>query len=359
MNMVNDVMAEAAKPIFENKIHKVIVHTVVKKDGKFELDPRDKTLEVGKTVQRLIDQLAHLYATKAGKEHGRFEADEENYPVSKFLREYYNSPARDLLDASLNMSGTLIREAQRTASPGGHVFFAHFTRITPSDNDDYFIVAILNDELGTALKDKEVVDATHLDIKGFRLAGRINLTKWQAKSETYLSFLKGKGQDKISGFFKAFLGCNNSVAAAAETKNLTQVLEQFAESKEMPDEVKSEFLRKAYTICKGYADTDRPFELEPFSNELWPEAPEELISAISDSDANISDGFVPDKRSLNRLVKFSGKSKHWRLDFDRLALESKEIQFDKDNGTLTITQLPAELLERMMKEHRDDEEDEA
>jgi len=178
VNAVNDIEDGAVQLVVENKIHKVIVHTVLKKDGKFELDPRDTTLDVSVTVQRLIDQLAHLYATKAGKEHGRFEADEQNYPVSKFLREYCSAAAPDLVEASLNMSGTLIREAQRTASPGGHVFFAHFTRNTPSDNDDYFIVAILNDELGTALKDKEVVDSTHLDIKGFRLAGRVNLTKW-------------------------------------------------------------------------------------------------------------------------------------------------------------------------------------
>lgn len=358
MNMVSEITPEHTSLAIENKIHNVIVHTVIKKEGRFELDPRDETLTISPTVQRLIDQLANLYATKAGKEYGRFEKDEENYPVSKFLREYFTTTPLNLVKSSLDMSGTLIREAQRTASPGGHVFFAHFTRDTATDKDDYFIVAILNDELGTALKNKEVIDSIHLDIKGFRLAGRVNLTKWKAESETYLSFLKGKGQDKVSGFFKSFLGCNNSVAAAAETKNLAQVLELFAETKKMTDEVKSEFLRKAYTICKGYADIDRPFELETFSNELWPDNPEELVAAISESDANISDGFVPDRRSLNRLVKFSGKSKHWRLDFDRLALETNEIKFDKDSGSLTITQLPAELLERMIKEHRDTEEDE-
>lgn len=350
-------LQDAGQQPIENAIHKVIVHTIIKKDGKFELDPGDGTLIVDATVQRLIDQLASLYATKAGKEYGRFEADEENYPVSKFLREYCASKPLDLVKSSMDMSGTLIREAQRTASPGGHVFFAHFTRNTPSDKDDYFIVAILTDELGTALKDKKVIDSVHLNIKGFRLAGRVNLTKWTAKSETYLSFIKGKGQDKVSGFFKAFLGCNNSVAAATETKSLTQALEIFAEAQEMPDDVKSEFLRKAYTICKGYAHTDRPFELEPFSNELWPDNPEELVKAIEESDKNISDGFVPDRRSLNRLIKFSGISKHWKLDFDRLALENKEIRFDKISGSLTITNLPDELLKRMITEHRDAEDE--
>lgn len=59
------------------------------------------------------------------------------------------------------------------------------------------------------------------------------------------------------------------------------------------------------------------------------------------------------------LVKFSGKSKHWKLDFDRLALQNQEIKFDKKEGTLTISHLPKELLERMMREHvEEDDEDE-
>ena len=359
MGAIEDVKEEGTELKLENIIHDVIVHTISRKDGAFELDSRDTTLELTLTVQRLIDQLANLYVNKAGKSHGCFESDDVNYPVSKFLRTYCESETPDLVKTSLAMTETLIREAKGTASPGGHVFFASFTRNTQSDKDKYFIVAILNDELGTALRKKEVVDAKHLDVKGFRLAGRINITKWESGAEKYLSFLKGKGQDKVSGFFKAFLGCNNSVAAAAETKSLTQALDVFALSESMDDVVKEEFLRKAYTICKGYADDDRSFELEPFSNELWPEDPQKLISVISESDTNISDGFVPDKRSLNSLVKFSGKSKHWKLDFDRLALQNQEIKFDKKEGTLTISHLPKELLERMMREHvEEDDEDE-
>lgn len=338
----------------ENTIHQVIVHTISKVEGKLTLDPRETVLEIGSTVQRLIGQLSAIYIQRTGKSHGKFEDDEDNYPVKKYLSDYCSADEPDFVKTTKDMSKTLFKEISGTASPGGHVFFAHFNRNTENDQDEYFIVAILNDELGAALnKEKDVVDAMHLNIKGFRLAGRINITKWKNNSEKYLSFIKGRGQDKVSDFFKSFLGCNNSVLAAAETQNLTKILEYFSKAKQMSEEQKDLLLKKAFHICKGYIEKDRPFELQSFANELWPGDPKDFTDAVAESNIEISDGFVPDKRSLNRLVKFSGKTKHWSLDFDRDALAGKEITFDKKTGTLTINNLPAELLERMHKEHQD------
>ncbi|HHK3947267.1 TPA: nucleoid-associated protein [Pseudomonas aeruginosa] len=204
----------------------------------------------------------------------------------------------------------------------------------------------------------DVVDAMHLDIKGFRLAGRVNLTHWAAGGDKYLSFIKGRGQDKVSDFFKIFLGCNNSVAAVVETQKLNSILEGFANSKGMDEAQKDEFLRNAYTICKRYADNETPFELEVFSNELWPEDPQQLNQAFEDSGENVSDGFIPDKRSLRSLVKFSGVTKNWRLVFDRAALLNDEIFFDSETESLTIKNLPEELVRRLVAEdNQDGEED--
>ncbi|MBC8999211.1 nucleoid-associated protein [Pseudomonas sp. N40(2020)] len=343
--------------VLDNEIVNVIVHTVNKSDGAFVVDDRKEVLEVGETVQRLIDQLAKIYAAKTGKSHGRFEEDTDNYPVSKFLENYFQTANSDFVTTTLHMAQSLRKTVQGTASTGGHVFFAHFRRV--SDKTDFFIVAILNDELGAALnKSKEVVDALHLDIKGFRLAGRVNLTSWAEGGDNYLSFIKGRGQDKVSDFFKLFLGCNNSVAAVLETQKLGKALEQFAQSKEMSEEQREEFLRSAYSICKRYADKDVPFEVEAFANELWPESPEDLSDLFEGTGLDISDGFIPDKRSLRSLVKFTGGSKNWRITFDRAALSNGEIEFDVESEALVIKQLPNELLARLrMEVSQDGEED--
>lgn len=333
----------------ENEIVNVIVHSLNKTDGGFVIDDRKQVLEVGDTIQRLIDQLAKIYAAKTGKSHGRFEADVDNYPVSKFLDSYYNVGDSDFVATTLQMAEALKKTARGTASTGGHVFFAHFKRA--ADQSHYFIVAILNDELGAALnKSKEVVDALHLDIKGFRLAGRVNLTSWSGGGDKYLSFIKGRGQDKVSEFFKLFLGCNNSIAAVLETQKLGTVLELFTVSQGMEEEQREEFLQSAYTVCKRYADKDVPFEVDAFANEVWPANPGELSSSFEESGLDISDGFIPDKRSLSSLVKFSGATKTWRLTFDRAALSNDEIEFNIEDETLVIKKLPEELIARLRVE---------
>lgn len=349
--------AAVPEAVLENEIVNVIVHSLNKVGGGFLVDDRKEVLEIGVTVQRLIDQLAKIYAAKTGKSHGRFEDDVDNYPISKFLESYYTTGVSDFVGTTLQMVENLKKSAQGTASTGGHVFFAHFKRV--ADQTHYFIVAILNDELGAALnKSKEVVDALHLDIKGFRLAGRVNLTSWAGGGDKYLSFIKGRGQDKVSEFFKLFLGCNNSVAAVVETQKLGAALETFAQSKEMTEEQREDFLRNAYTVCKRYADKDIPFELEAFANELWPDNPEELSGSFERSGLDISDGFIPDKRSLRTLVKFSGGSKNWRIIFDRAALSNDEIEFNIETETLVIKKLPEELLARLRVEvSQDGEED--
>lgn len=349
--------AAVAEVKLENEIINVIVHSLNKADGGFVIDGRKEVLEVGETIQRLIDQLAKIYAAKTGKSHGRFEDDVDNYPVSRYLESYYTVGDSDFVATTLQMAENLRMSAQGTASTGGHVFFAHFKRA--ADQSHYFIVAILSDELGAALnKSKEVVDALHLDIKGFRLAGRVNLTTWADGGDKYLSFIKGRGQDKVSEFFKLFLGCNNSVAAVLETQKLSSALESFALSKDMGEESREEFLQSAYIVCKRYVDKDTPFELEAFANELWPEAPQELSESFEASGLDISDGFIPDKRSLRSLVKFSGATKNWRIMFDRAALSNDEIEFNIETETLVIKKLPEELLARLRVEvSQDGEED--
>ena len=99
-----------------------------------------------------------------------------------------------------------------------------------------------------------------------------------------------------------------------------------------------------------------PFEVQVFSNELWPASPAILVELLSDPKLELSDGFIPDRRVLKRLVKFSGKTKSWKIEFDRTALNEKQVLFNPDE-TLTITNVPEELKIRLRKEIQLDEED--
>ncbi|MGY3884672.1 nucleoid-associated protein [Aeromonas aquatica] len=337
----------------QNVINSVIVHDLTKKDGVLAIDERHDLLPVTRTVQRLVDQLIHVYGKRPGKSFGHFESDEENYPVQKYVREYYVGKSKSFIELTISMMKTLCAKAMKTAATGGHVFIAH----TKRDASDYLLVAILTDEIGAALTEgKDVEDSVYLDIKGFRLAGKIDMTSWNAGSERYLSFLKGRDQAKVSDYFKAFLGCDNSVAAAAETATLIKGLESFATKREMNEIEKEAFLSKAHAICSKFSKEDEPFDIQAFSNELWPNTPDELVEELSDPELKLSEGFVPDRRVLRKLVKFSGQTKSWKFECDRTALNEKHVLFNTDE-TLTITNVPDELKTRLRNELRQDDGD--
>ena len=337
----------------QNTIIAVIVHDLIKV-GTLSVDERVDILPVTATVQRLVDQLVSEYAKRSGKSHGRFMDDEDNYPIQKYIREYYTEGTSNFFELSQVMMKTLCTKASGTAATGGHVFIVHILH----DELNYLIVAILTDELGAALTaGKDLTDNIHLDIKGFRFAGRIDMTNWQSGGERYLSFLKGRKQDRVSDYFKAFLGCDNSMVAATETATLLTALESFVVQQEMDEVAKNDFLTKAFYICTRLASDDEPIDIQEFANELWPSEPEQLVAVLSAPDLKLCEGFVPDKRTLRRLVKFFGKTPLWKIEFERTALNQGQIVFNNDE-TLTINNLPEELKDRLRKELKQDEEDE-
>ncbi len=101
---------------------------------------------------------------------------------------------------------------------------------------------------------------------------------------------------------------------------------------------------------------DVPFDAQVFANKLYPEDPQYLLSVLCDPDLKLSDGFIPDARSLRRLVTFYGKTPSWKLEFNRSALTHGLIRFN-DDETLTITNLPAELRDKLRAETEVDDDE--
>lgn len=319
----------------ENNIISVAVHDLRKVDETFEVIIGNSGLKVSETVQRLVDQLHTLYGRRTSKSHGQFSEDEVNYPTQTHLKDYLGNRPHDFSVLTEEMMKTLQSKAKGTAATGGHVFFAHFER----DARHYLMVAIVNDRLSAALtKQHDVHEVTHLDVDGFRFAGRINITAWTNDEERYIGFLKGKGD--VAEYFQEFLGCALSVQERADTKALVDALKDFADKQNYTIEVKGAFLAKAKEICARAASKREELSFEALTNELVPDDPVALRDHLADPGRRLNDGFIPNKAMLNYLVRFKGRTSHWTIDFDRDALVSGEVKFDPAKGTLTLRTSP-------------------
>ncbi|MGS0648553.1 nucleoid-associated protein [Komagataeibacter melomenusus] len=333
-----------------NNIINAAVHDLQRGPQGFKIVQGQDKLVVTHTVQRVINELHDLYARRASKSYGKF-SDQLTYSETKtYLGDYLAVGPDGFADLTAKMMVTLQNSARtRNAAAGGHVFFAHFER----DNHQYLLVAIITDKLGANLTGNlDVQDVVHLDVDGFRFAGRINMTAWLDQQERYIGFLKGKGS--VSEYFKEFLGCDTVIQARQDTSQLVETLKEFTLQKQMSAADREEFLTKAKGICERLASSQREIDFEEFANELFPSAPTELSEVLGSPERKLNDGFIPDRRALVPLKKFKGKTSSWSVEFDRQALTDGSIIFDADANTLTFKGLPVELVMELKRETIDE-----
>lgn len=332
----------------------VVIHKLNKESHQrtASLELRPTVLPVNTVVQRLIDHLYKQYADKPGKGFGRFETDDNEYPVQKYLKQHVESSTISFLELSNQLMRHLETRAKtESLATGGYVLIAK----TTSGSSNYILVAIVTEVVGTAITEGlEVVESVHLDMNQLRVAGRVDMTSWLSGADRYISFLKGRTD--VAGYFKLFLGCNDVHLAAEESLKLLKGLESFATEQALDISKKEALFNTAHSYLVNLAKENQPVSLEALSNHLWPLEPQTLQIALANQDLSLSDGFVPDRRVLKRLVKFEAKSQYWKLSFDRKALTTRAIEFNQSTGTLTLKNLPEVLRNELLEELEDDDQ---
>lgn len=348
---MNNPDAAAIAAIEVQTLHAAVVHKIDKtRAGKaVVLDhPTKACLKKTDQVQKLITKLHALYSKQSGKTYGQFEPDVDNFPTSRHLTEHFIDKTTDFFAFSVALMNILRGRMDEKSATGGYVLMAHLTH----GESDWFLVAMLKDVAGEAFtEDWDVVESIHIDLSHLRVAGRVNLDAWQAEEARYISFLRGK-QDP-SDYFKRFLGCDNEVKPAIETRKLIDVLTSFADERQLDERAREVFTRDAHDFCADCAARGESVSFEALANRIWPDEPQVLLDTLSAPEAQLSDHFVPDRRVLRGLVKFKAKTTNWSLEFDRKALLNGDIEYSGD-GELKIKNLPAELRERLDAERVED-----
>lgn len=328
-----------------NEIIALAIHDLNRKDATYSVKLSDKLLPVSGTAERVITTIYDLYNRRTSKSHGRFTTAEGS-PTEEQVRGYVKADEKDFLDLTARMMDHLAREAgKKAASEGGHVFFAHFKR----EGSDYLLVTIITDKLSAALtKSLDMQDVEHLDLDGFRFAGRINLSAWANGDDRYLSFLKGKGS--VSDYFRDFLGCDSAILERKDTQSLVDALKGFTVAEKMEDTAATAFLKEAMDVLGAANKAKEPVEFEALANRLTPKDPAKLAAYLADTDRKLNEGFVPNASALKALVRLTGKTKMWTVEFAREAIDKSIVRFNKENNSLTLFDVPAELVEQMRAE---------
>lgn len=298
-------------------------------------------------LKALVEQVHAVYSNRESKSYGKFDSELNAVSAEPHLQVLRDTNDSDFLALSKLLMQVLKdkSDAQNFAT-GGHVLMAEST----GGGARWFVVAILNNKAGTTIsEDLRVVQAPYLDVDGIRFAGRVNFTDWTAGTERYISFLKGKNNE-VSIYFQKFLGCSTVQQDLNDTRNLVKAVKQFAVDQGLSEIARETLLRDVFRMADERATQKAPLDLSELANRVWSADPDTLRAAFASSDPPIADGFIPRKRGLDGLTRFSAKAPSWKLEFDREAIQSRTIKFDDVEGTITIHDLPADVLANLRAE---------
>ncbi len=330
-------------------IRHAVIHSIDKKpDGNPAiLHLRDTELPLTDVLENLLSDFNDAYNGKQSKGWGLFHAESGAYPFSGWLKAYFEGKS-DFMQFSRDAVEHLTRLMEESnLSVGGHAMFVHYQQ----GLTDYLAIALLHQSTGVSLdQEMNVVAAPHLDFGHVHLAARVNVSEWQSNpaSKQYVSFLKSKTGRKVSEYFRDFIGCQEGVDSAGETRTLLKAFSDFVESEDLPEESAREKTQTLVQYASSQAKMGQAVGLDELSTLLNEDRPGAFIEHLRAKDYGLSEEFPADKKVLNKFRRFTGRAEGLSISFEQHLLGNK-LEFDEHNGTLLIRNLPTQLLEQLKR----------
>ncbi|NBB33149.1 nucleoid-associated protein YejK [Pseudomonas sp. BC115LW] len=295
----------------------------------------------------LMQQFNESYNATAGKGWGFFHAESGAFPLSGWLGKYL-AGVTDFLAFSTTAVEHLTKLMEESnLTTGGHALFCHYQQ----GMTDYLIIALVQEtEAVTMTEELSLLTVKRLDLDHIRLAARINISEWQnnRQSKQYISYLKGKQGRKLNDYFRDFIGCQEGIDGPGETRTLLKAFSDFVESEDLPEESAREKTQTLVSYSMSQAKLGEPITLDELSGLIDEDRPKNFYDFIKAADYGLSDSLPPDKKTLNKFRRFTGRAEGMSISFEAHLLGDK-IEFDEVGGTLTLRGLPTQLTEQLKR----------
>jgi nucleoid-associated protein len=295
----------------------------------------------------LIQQFNGSYNATTGKVWGFFHHESGAHPFSGWLAKYL-AGGSDFLEFSTSAVEHLTKLMEESnLTTGGHALFCHYQR----GLTDYLIIALVQEtEAVTMTEELHLMMVKRLDLDHIRLAARINLSEWKnnPQSRQYISYLKGKQGRKVNEYFRDFIGCQEGIDGPGETRTLLKAFSDFVESEDLGEDATREKTEALVSYAMAQAKLGEPITLDELSEVLDDDQPKAFAEFIRNKDYGLSASLPPDKKTLNKFRRFTGRADGLSISFEQHLLGSK-VEFDEAGGTLTLRGLPRQLTDQLKR----------
>lgn len=365
-------------------INHVVVHELLKEKDKAPQPSKivDNVLPTGNPIViKLVQGVSDIYGKKNNSaDYGIFTDSGTHGTFPQNFSKYHskqNPDASTFIKQSKDVMKDLYRSViNNMPATGGYIVFADYF----SANERFFVIAMLKDKSGLRMSKNLIPEELDtIDLNHLHQAARISYKKYsnfltatdKEKMElNYLSFVSPASSKKVAGYFITSLGCKKGTASAQATKLIvSETAKFFRETKEIGNEtyrkqtskkVKDKIISYLHE-CIDTGTTAKLSKINSIAREFFPSEDantiEDLSSALHErlnsEEIGIPNEFSVNKNEVDKYTTIKHESSNWKLEFKISSLgynENAEVQYSKDNKSLTINNIPEKLRESIEKD---------
>lgn len=306
---------------------------------------RDTPSPLNERMTSLGDELLAIYG-KLTNNYGCFDQDRDTYRFPHHLQQYLSEAVSIVELSKIACRFIADRMSSASSATGGYALYLRYQ----NQGRDWLLIVMLKLKTGTGIDQQslELNESLAFDINHLHEAARIDLAKWQANEQPYLSFIKRSGrQDEVTRYFRLALGCTEYTDSKSNTEQALKAVDAYCATMEWTPEQKQEARRTTYTYFDEKSRSKEPVNLIALAAMLNDQEPESFTRFVREQEYPISETFEPHKRTYARFQRISGKFGTVNVSFDVQDVIDGAVDYDATHGQLLIGNPPASLIEKI------------
>ena len=326
------------------EIIEAIVHYIEKSANSDVVseNPRTTLSAVDEVMTKLAEEVLKIYG-RVNNTYGTFDSDPE-YQFKTNLAGYVANDQTFVQFTTAATHQVAIAMRASLLSTGGYALFIRYNNL----GRDWLLIVMLKLKNQTGIDEKtlELNQSSVFDIKNLNEAARVDIGKWQADDQPYVSFIK-KSDDQITRYFLRAIGCTDYTDSKQNTEQTLKAVDDYCQFKQFDQEGKQAVRRATFEYLDAKHRSSEPANLIALSAILFDQVPDEFISFVRQGSYRINESFAPHQKTYVKFKRIVGKVNTVKISFDVVDLINGTVNYDKKSNMLVIKAIPASLAEQI------------
>lgn len=228
----------------------------------------------------------------------------------------------------------------------GYLYFIKYKYLA----SEYILIGVLEPQESIAFSDVMHIETVqYVDLDKLGLVARIDLSDYESSPELkrYISFIKGRAGRKVADFFLEFLSASESTSQKVQNDALVHAVSSFVVENGFTRQEAKEVKQELAEYCKSQVKSGEELDIRTIASCMPQEQSEGFYHFLT-NEVGLPESFPPNQSSLRALTKYVGSGGGLTISFDEKLL-GERISYDKATDTLTITGLPPNLKDQLLR----------